>query len=319
MTYRRYASAVAYADRRSSRPCQSIRTKRSQCDISDRNHPLAPTDTCGLCDGMASAMIVVSLNTFFDSFPRTPMTNLSRRNLLKGTAIALIGEKVARGGVVAGHLPWEPNAGSPPQAVPEGPWTFFTAAEGAAVEALVGSHHSAGSANARAARTRAARSSSIGNSPAPMAGMRVCTTRGRSSRAPKPRPQSAKNPGELYRSAIAALEHYCQSQAKAGSILPPSSRMRFCTGLRAAPSPSRASMARPSSHIASRTCRKDFSQTLVRRQPRHVRVENDRLPGRTLRLSRLGRAAQRALPSPAGEHPGAPRLDAETVKENQAW
>src|ERR1700760_4158491 len=57
------------------------------------------------------------------------MTNLNRRNLLKGTALVLIGDKVAHAGIVTGHLPWEPNAGSPPQAAREGPWMFFTAQE----------------------------------------------------------------------------------------------------------------------------------------------------------------------------------------------
>ena len=60
----------------------------------------------------------------------------SRRNLLTGAALALVGEKVTRAGVVSGQLPWEPNAGEPPQAVREGPWKFFTSAEAAAVEAL---------------------------------------------------------------------------------------------------------------------------------------------------------------------------------------
>jgi gluconate 2-dehydrogenase gamma chain len=35
-----------------------------------------------------------------------------------------------------GQLPWAPNAGEPPVAVRPGPWQFFTAAEGAAMEAI---------------------------------------------------------------------------------------------------------------------------------------------------------------------------------------
>jgi len=38
---------------------------------------------------------------------------------------------------VKGSLPWAPNAGSPPTPVQPGPWAYFTAEEGAAVEALV--------------------------------------------------------------------------------------------------------------------------------------------------------------------------------------
>src|SRR6202030_163177 len=43
----------------------------------------------------------------------------------------------ARALVVKGSLPWAANAGTPPTAVRPGPWTYFTAEEGAAVEALV--------------------------------------------------------------------------------------------------------------------------------------------------------------------------------------
>lgn len=140
------------------------------------------------------------------------MTNLSRRNLIAGTALALIGEKVARAGVVAGHLPWEPNAGSPPQAVSEGPWAFFTAAEATAVEALVDriippDPQTPGGKEAGCAvfidRQLAG----------PYGRAEGLYDRGPFIKGTKTQgPQSAKNPGELYRSAIAALEHYCQSQ-----------------------------------------------------------------------------------------------------------
>ena len=129
------------------------------------------------------------------------MTNLSRRNLLKGTAIALIGEKVARAGVVSGHLPWEPNAGSPPQAVPEGPWVFFTAAEAAAVEALADriippDPQTPGGKEAGCAvfidRQLAG----------PYGRDEGLYNRGPFIKGTKTQgPQSAKNPGELYRSA----------------------------------------------------------------------------------------------------------------------
>ena len=38
------------------------------------------------------------------------MTEIRRRDLLIGTAIALLGD-ASRGGTVAGALPWEPGAG----------------------------------------------------------------------------------------------------------------------------------------------------------------------------------------------------------------
>jgi gluconate 2-dehydrogenase gamma chain len=65
------------------------------------------------------------------------MTQFSRRDVLVGTALVFIGDAAAKAGVIQGSLPWHPNAGSPPEAVPAGPWQYFTAEEGAAVEALV--------------------------------------------------------------------------------------------------------------------------------------------------------------------------------------
>ncbi len=55
---------------------------------------------------------------------------LHRRELLGGAALLLIG----RAGVA--HAQWRPGAGSPPAAVIDGPWLFFNAVEGTAVEAL---------------------------------------------------------------------------------------------------------------------------------------------------------------------------------------
>ena len=64
------------------------------------------------------------------------MTDIRRRDLLTGTAFVLIGTGAARAGIVAGSLPWAPYSGSPPTPVKQGPWRFFTPAEGAAMEAL---------------------------------------------------------------------------------------------------------------------------------------------------------------------------------------
>jgi gluconate 2-dehydrogenase gamma chain len=59
-----------------------------------------------------------------------------RRDLLKGAALAVVGETAARAGVVAGHLPWHPYAGSPPERAQPGPWQFFSAEEVPTIEAL---------------------------------------------------------------------------------------------------------------------------------------------------------------------------------------
>jgi gluconate 2-dehydrogenase gamma chain len=63
---------------------------------------------------------------------------IRRRELLLTTAMTLLfSTNSVLAGVVQGALPWEPNAGAPPTVVKPGPWTYFTAEEGAAIEALV--------------------------------------------------------------------------------------------------------------------------------------------------------------------------------------
>jgi gluconate 2-dehydrogenase gamma chain len=61
---------------------------------------------------------------------------LHRRNLLTGTALFLLGGFPARADLIKGYLPWTPNAGTPPEPVRPGPWRFFTAQEGRAMEAM---------------------------------------------------------------------------------------------------------------------------------------------------------------------------------------
>ena len=62
---------------------------------------------------------------------------IRRRDLLTGTALVLVGERLANAEVISGKLPWRPDAGAPPDVVTPGPWKFFTNDEAAAVEALV--------------------------------------------------------------------------------------------------------------------------------------------------------------------------------------
>jgi gluconate 2-dehydrogenase gamma chain len=62
---------------------------------------------------------------------------IERRRLLAGTALLFLSAGTPRARIVAGALPWQPDAGSPPLPVRPGPWQFFTPEEGAAVEALV--------------------------------------------------------------------------------------------------------------------------------------------------------------------------------------
>ncbi|MGH6682915.1 MAG: gluconate 2-dehydrogenase subunit 3 family protein, partial [Pseudolabrys sp.] len=61
---------------------------------------------------------------------------LHRRELLAGVAWLAFSGASAHAGLISGHLPWEPNAGSPPDQARLGPWLYFTAQEGAAIEAI---------------------------------------------------------------------------------------------------------------------------------------------------------------------------------------
>jgi hypothetical protein len=52
------------------------------------------------------------------------MTSIRRRDLLTGTALVLVAEKLARAEVISGKLPWRPDAGSPPHAAQPPGWSF---------------------------------------------------------------------------------------------------------------------------------------------------------------------------------------------------
>jgi len=139
------------------------------------------------------------------------MTNFRRRDLLTGTAFALVGEKMARAGVVAGSLPWEPNVGSPPKPVQPGPWVFFTAAEAAMVEAL------ADRIIPPDAQTPGGRDAGCAvfidrQLAGPYGRQEGLYTRPPFVKGSKQQgPQSAKSPAELYRATLAALDRYSRS------------------------------------------------------------------------------------------------------------
>src|ERR1700749_2838680 len=61
---------------------------------------------------------------------------IGRRELLAGAAYFVLGVSRANATIIFDHLPWTPDAGSPPEAARLGPWVFFTGDEGRAVEAL---------------------------------------------------------------------------------------------------------------------------------------------------------------------------------------
>ena len=135
----------------------------------------------------------------------------SRRDVLLGTAFVLIGDAAAKAGVLRGQLPWHPNAGSPPQAVTQAGWLFFTADEAAAVEALADriippDPTTPGGKDAgcavyidRQLSGSFGTSSGLYTSPPFVTG------------SPQQGPQSADPPAVVYRKSLAALDRYCRA------------------------------------------------------------------------------------------------------------
>lgn len=64
------------------------------------------------------------------------MTLITRRSLLLATAISTVAAGASAASIVSG-MPWAPNQADPPEPARPGPWVWFTAEEGADVEALV--------------------------------------------------------------------------------------------------------------------------------------------------------------------------------------
>lgn len=139
------------------------------------------------------------------------MMSMRRRDLLATTAILIASGLVARAGTIAGELPWQPDAGSPPQPIRPGPWVNFTGAEGAAVEALADriippDPQTPGGKDAGCAvfidRQLAGpygRQEGLYTRPPFMKG------------TPQQGPQSEAGPAQQYRAGLAALDRYCHS------------------------------------------------------------------------------------------------------------
>ena len=140
---------------------------------------------------------------------------LHRRELLGGAAFLFIG---AAAGARAQWLPWRPEAGSPPVPFIQGPWIFFDAAEGAAVEALVDrlippDPETPGGKDAGCAifidRQLAGpygRRAGLYLSPPFIKGTK------------QQGPQDEDGPAEQYRKALAALDQYCKTGRAAPSL-----------------------------------------------------------------------------------------------------
>ena len=219
---------------------------------------------------------------------------VDRRSFLASTAALLVaGSTPVRARTVADVLPWRPSAASPPIPVRPGPWMFFTSDEASLVEAIVDriippDERGPGGKDAGCAvfidRQLAGpygRSEGQYMRPPFMPGT---ATQGY---------QNSDAPGARYRAGLKALDDHLKINfaGKAFRDLAVADqdktlsgprdrrhqirRGRCCTVLRFA----------AVHHAGGLLLRSDLW-----RQPRHGRVEADRLPGRALRLSRLGRA-----------------------------
>lgn len=139
------------------------------------------------------------------------MSSMRRRDVVTGSALLLVGSKLARGAVIAGHLPWHPDSAAPPPPVQPGAWRFFTPAEVEAVEAL-------------ADRIIPPDPQTFGGKDAGCAlfiDRQLAGPYGRReglyvsgpfrSGTQQQGPQSPQTPAELYRTGLAALDRYCRS------------------------------------------------------------------------------------------------------------
>jgi gluconate 2-dehydrogenase gamma chain len=143
--------------------------------------------------------------------------SIRRRDLLKGTAAALVGGQLARADVIAGRLPWHTDAGSPPAPVEPQGWKYFNDAEAAAVEAIVDriippDPETAGGKDAGCA-VFIDRQLAGGYGQARGLYEQPPFQKGAKSQGP----QSARTPAQLYRTALAALDRHCRSAAGGGA------------------------------------------------------------------------------------------------------
>src|SRR5579864_2515510 len=144
------------------------------------------------------------------------MARIRRRDLLTGSAAFLVGGRMARGEVISGKLPWQPDAGSPPHTIQPGGWKYFTRAEAATVEALVDriippDPQTPGGKDAGCAVFV---DRQLAGAYGRREGLYVA---GPFEHGTKEQgPQSPQTPRELYRAGLAALDEYCRAGTPPG-------------------------------------------------------------------------------------------------------
>ena len=161
-------------------------------------------------------------------------SGIRRRELMLTTATTLLfSTHSVLAGVVQGSLPWEQNAGAPPTEVKPGAWTYFTAEEGAAVEALVDrlippDPQTPGGKDAGCAvfidRQLAG----------PYGSAEALYMRGPfADGTPQQGDQSPLTPAVRYREALAALDKYCRATyaGKSFTQIPDNEKDKLLSGL----------------------------------------------------------------------------------------
>lgn len=156
----------------------------------------------------------------------------SRRALLTSASWMIVGASVGHAATVRGSLPWEPDAGSPPEQVKPGPWTFFTPREAADVEELVDRliPPDPGTPGGKGAGCAVYIDRQLSGP--------YGSSRGLYMRAPfhagsKQGEQSPLTPAQLYRQALAALDKHCHSAfvGKAFAQIPDEQKDKLIKGL----------------------------------------------------------------------------------------
>lgn len=140
------------------------------------------------------------------------MTGIRRRDLLTGTALVLVGEKLASADVISGRLPWHPDATAAPEAAQAGPWNFFTGDEAALIEAVVDRiiPPDPGTPGGKDAGCAVFIDRQLAGGYGEQEGL---YTQGPFQQGSKQQgPQSQGGPDALYRAGIAALDRYCRAQ-----------------------------------------------------------------------------------------------------------
>ena len=234
---------------------------------------------------------------------------MKRRDFLAGTAILVLSTMKSRATVISGGLPWTPNAGSPPVPIRPGPWHYFTSDEGRAIEALAdriippdpqtpgGKDTGCAVFIDRQLAGPYGRAEGHYTRPPFMPGTK------------QQGPQSADGPAATYRKALAALDRYCRSTYQ-GKLFPDLSDEQKDELLKDIED-GKTKLEGVDGQSFFDASHQGHAGGFLRRsalwwQPRHGRLENDRLSRRALQLSRLGRTPQRTLSAAAREHHRAP-------------